>query len=74
MLGSTHVVEQLLFFYVSFNSYFCFSLILEVFLMFWGTDELFLGWCRVCKQLRLLSLNPTTVLVVVVGVVVFVGL
>ena len=51
MLGSTHVVEQLLFFYVSFNSYFCFSLILEVVLMFWGTDELFLGLGKGLKTL-----------------------
>ena len=43
VLGSTHVVEQLLFFYVSFNSDIWFWLKFLGFFTFWGPNGLFLG-------------------------------
>ena len=43
VLGSTHVVEQLSFSMFPSILTFDFDLILGLFLIFWGHDELFLG-------------------------------
>ena len=43
VLGSTHVIEQFLFFIVPSIMTFDFDLILGPFLTFWGPNRLFLG-------------------------------